>query len=311
MVRSWRLNGIAETYRVVRRSDSVPGSGIAITPYVALLNMNRWLTDPASRREMVSMYENVSGVGGPQASRLRGMDLQRYVKPALLEAFRRGDLLLFRVPHTSIIPVKEEKKEESPAEEAQQPSPATEEIYVIAHEIRTIGDTPLVNHRVRILDPDTGKQVGNPLTTDDQGVVRAVVPEDKDYRIEIFDEENESSTAALEAFEEPAYLVCRFTDELGSPVANTKVEVREDDYQFEVTTDEDGWIDFCADLGPFELSINDQVFQAHSVLSKDREKDKNHYWFVVSGSSADDGPANDPEGRLPHYDAPIDQESVA
>jgi hypothetical protein len=141
--------------------------------------------------------------------------------------------------------------------------------------------------------------------------VRAVVPEDKDYRIEIFDEENDASPPALEAYEEPAYLVCRFTDELGSPVANTTVEVREDDHRFEVTTDEDGRIDCCADLGPFELSINDQVFQAHSVLSKDREKEINHYRFVVSGSGTENGPASDPVGRLPHYDAPIDQGGVA
>ena len=308
MHKNWRLNGISGTYQVARRHD-VPGSGQAtISPHLVSLYIDQWLADPFSRQKMVEMYESVSGQTGPGAARLRGPDLHRFIKPKLLEAFRRGEFVLVRVAHKTTIPVKEKEKEEAPAEEAKQPSPANEEeVYVIAHEVRTIGDTPLVNHRVRILDPDTGRQIGNTLTTGDDGVVRAIVPENKDYRIEILDEENESSVPSLQPYEEPTYLICRFVDESGSPVANTKVEAREDDYGFELTTDEDGRIDCCADLGSFELKINDQVFHAHSVLLKDREKEENHYRFVVSATAGQDDQASDPVGRLPHYDAPANQ----
>jgi hypothetical protein len=140
--------------------------------------------------------------------------------------------------------------------------------------------------------------------TDDDGVVRAIVPRNKTYRIEILDEERELSYPPIQAYEEPAFLVCRFVDEDGAPVANAKIEARADGDKFEFVTDEDGRIHSATPLGTYELRIEDQVFQAHALLLRDLEEDGSHYRFVLS--TATDHEADDPLWR---YDTPPDVEN--
>ena len=184
-----------------------------------------------------------------------------------------------------------------------------EEVYVLAVAVKMIGGTPLVNHSVRILDPDTEEQVGERRMTDDDGVVRARVPWNKTYRIEILDEEGEPFIEPVDAYEEPAYLICRFVDENGSPVAHVKVEVREDGHCFETVTDDDGKIDCCVHLGPYELKIGEQSFQAHALLLRDLETEEHYYRFVVHADGAQEDDPGEFRERLPQYDAPFDFES--
>jgi hypothetical protein len=166
-----------------------------------------------------------------------------------------------------------------------------DEFYVLAVEVRSIGGTPIMNHAVRIRDPDTGEQIGGDLMTDDDGVVRALVPENKLYRIEILDEEHDFVDSPLDDEGERAMLLCHFLDEWGEPIAHTDVHARSGDDEFELVTDENGKIEAPADLGHYELTIEDQVFHAHALLEDDRDAEEHLYRFVVTGRTAqpDDG----------------------
>jgi hypothetical protein len=157
------------------------------------------------------------------------------------------------------------------------------EVFVVAAEVKTLGDTPLVEHDVRILDADTGEAVGDVHKTDDKGVVRVEVPKKKKYRIEIVD-------APLTVDEPPrpepelpsAVLVCEFLDETGKPVGGEEVEIKAHDTGGGTAmTDDHGRIEAPALLGPCELKIRDQTFIAHALPLADAEEPSNCYRFIV------------------------------
>ncbi len=182
-----------------------------------------------------------------------------------------------------------------------------DEAYVISAEVHTIGDTLLVNQDVRIIDPDTLEQVGDIITTGDDGVVRGIVPENKTYRIEMADADLDSPPSPLHNDEEPAILLCHFFDESGVPLAHIDVAARSDDDEITLTTDGDGKIEVPAHLRPYELRIGEQVFRAHALLLEDRERDENRYRFTV-GSGAAQEAQGDPADVEFSYDFPFEGE---
>ena len=189
----------------------------------------------------------------------------------------------------------------------------SEEAYVISAEVRSIGDTLLVNHDVRIIDPDTLEQVGDTITTGDDAVVRAIVPQNKKYRIEIQDHEFELHVPELLPDDVPAVLLCHFVDASGTPLANLTVEASSGDDKFELVTDGNGRLEALAHLRPYDLKVGDRAFQAHALLMKDRERDESLYRFVVESSGAQgDEDGEPPECRLARFDvAAEDQDSDA
>ncbi len=164
-----------------------------------------------------------------------------------------------------------------------------DEIYVIAAEVRSIGDTLLINQDVRILDPDTEEQVGDIITTGDDGVVRAIVPENKTYRIEIQDQEFEPHAPPLAADDRPGLLLCRFLNKDGTPLANVDVEICSEDHRFEHPTDEEGKIEIPVHLGHYELNVQNQAFDAHALLMEDRDQEDNCYLFTINSAKAQTG----------------------
>jgi hypothetical protein len=177
-----------------------------------------------------------------------------------------------------------------------------EEAYVIAAEVRSIGDTLLVNHDVRIIDPDTLAQVGDVITTGDDGVVRAIVPENKNYRIEIVEQEFAPVDLPHDPDEEPAVLRCHFVDQSGAPVADQVIEARLGEQTFDLTTDKDGKIEVPAHLLPYELKLGDEVFHAHALLPRDIQDDDSRYRFTVSTGPADQHPDVDLLRSYPPFD---------
>jgi len=184
------------------------------------------------------------------------------------------------------------------------------EVYAIAAHVHLLGDDPAVNHAVRILDPDTGAVVVDSLTTDDEGVLRAEVPENKEYRIELVELDHEESDVPAATVDDDgahAYLRCRFVDGAGNPVANTEVDARfgEDGEEMPFVTDADGMIEGVAHLGVYELKIDDQTFHAHSVPSEDADRDDALHVFEVGSAGAeeesDPASAETPE-RLPRHE---------
>ena len=154
--------------------------------------------------------------------------------------------------------------------------------HVVSAEVKAIGGTPLVNHPVRIVDPDTGMEVAYAVT-DGAGVLRAEVPEARSYRVEIADEESELLAPPLHPGDEVAQLVCQFVDGDGLPVANERVEASAAGEKFELRTDEEGRIDSPARLVAYQLEIRGSTFSAHALPAREGEKEKGLYRFVVPG----------------------------
>ncbi len=100
MDKTWRLRGTSETCLIAPRSHAAQEEQLA---YLSA-QLDRWLADPMSRRVLLDMYESLHGESALLARRLRGMELQRYVKTGLLQAFERGDLVLMREPRVGVIP---------------------------------------------------------------------------------------------------------------------------------------------------------------------------------------------------------------
>ena len=192
-----------------------------------------------------------------------------------------------------------------------------DELYVLAAEVKTIGDTPLVRHAVRILDPETGGVIEDHVMTDEAGVVRAMVPENKTYRIEIVDEEREiPPPAPLAANDVHGILICHFVDGDGNAVANEGVEARCEDDQFSLVTDEDGRIEAPAHLSAYDLKIRGETFTAHALLWSDRGDGEEEplYRFVLPAEDQPDGEEH--KVRLTSYtdlagDALDEEEEIA
>lgn len=152
------------------------------------------------------------------------------------------------------------------------------DVHVIAVEVKGLGGTPLANHRVRVLDPETGEPIGDWLETDDAGVLRTRVPDERTWRIEILDEDLEAAAAQPTLPETSALLRCQFVDREGRPVPNEPVEAAVDDDQLSLRTDENGRIDAPARLAAYRLTIRGQSFTAHALTAADAES---VYRFVL------------------------------
>jgi hypothetical protein len=163
MRKIWRLQGISESYQIARRFDVPASERSEVNPRLASLCIDRWLADPFAQQTMVEMYESVSGRAGSVATRLRGPDIHRYIKPELLEAFRRGDLLFKREAHLGIIPTAREKPVTPPdSDEPSAPPPSAPIAKKTWVEIELVDeqDNPVPNERFRLEWPDGTTRTG-------------------------------------------------------------------------------------------------------------------------------------------------------
>ena len=156
------------------------------------------------------------------------------------------------------------------------------DLHLIAVEVKALGGTPLPNHPVRIIDPDSGDPVSDVLTTDADGVVRARVPEGKTYRVEVLDDEGEGAAPPHDAVDEPAVLSCQFVDADGQPLSGKQVQAKAGEDTLELTTDDDGRIQAAAHLVAYELTLDGHTFQAHGVPAADKD---NVSLFVLAEAS--------------------------
>jgi len=166
--------------------------------------------------------------------------------------------------------------------------------FAIELQLHAAGGTPLAHERVRIHDPDTGQQVGEPAVTDENGVLKARVPADKEYEIHLdadaseehpdaFGEQDHPLAAQLPHPDEHAVLHVAFLDAKDQPLKGEPVKVKDEHGQSqEVKTDERGQFELVVDHGPFTLEARGASFLAHSVLSGDLGEQGAPYRFVVS-----------------------------
>jgi hypothetical protein len=166
---------------------------------------------------------------------------------------------------------------------------AGEDGFTIEVTLHAAGGTPMAHERIRIVDPDTGNPVGEPVLTDEEGVLRAKVPEEKEYHLVVENEEaaqDELPSLELGGHEpgssEHSMLSVELLDGDRQPLKNEKVQVKgEHGEDFEAVTDDEGCIHELAGPGVYELSVRGSTFKAHTIFQDDRQGFEVPYRFVV------------------------------
>jgi len=156
--------------------------------------------------------------------------------------------------------------------------------------LRAAGGTPLAHERVRIHDPDTGQPVGEPAVTDEKGVLRANVPEEKDYQVVV--ENDAPEDHHLPALgdhlggHEPSstqhsMLSVELLDAARAPVKGEKVHVKGEQGEFDAVTDDEGCIHELAEPGAYTLTVKGKSVTAHTIFQEDRQGSEVPYRFVL------------------------------
>ena len=160
--------------------------------------------------------------------------------------------------------------------------------FAIEVQLTASGGTPLASERVRIVDPDSGEQIGQPGTTDEQGVLRARVPEEKEYHFFPMPDGAEDPTNPFSAHEtgaihqEHSLLFVALTDGSGQPLKGEKVNVKDESGAAqELVTDHEGQIRLSADPGVYELEVGGTTLVAHTLFTADFGDDPQPYRFTV------------------------------
>lgn len=167
--------------------------------------------------------------------------------------------------------------------------------FAIETELTAAGGTPLVAEPVRIVDPDTDQQVGQPGVTDEHGVFRARVPEEKEYHLFALHEGAGKEVDAWSGVEHPApsnpaaangrpRLVVVVVDEKGLPVAGETVHVSAEsgEEKWDVETDGRGRLEMEVEPGLFTLEARGKSFVAHSVFNGDLRDETAPCKFVLA-----------------------------
>ena len=166
--------------------------------------------------------------------------------------------------------------------------------YAIEMQLHAAGGTPLAHERVRIHDPDTGEPVGDPAVTDENGVLKARVPAEKEYQVHIDADPPEEHPDAFGDHEHPlagqlphpdehAVLYVAFVDVNDAPLKGEAATVKDEHGNSQdLSTNDRGNIELVVEHGVYTVEMRGSTFVAHSVLSGDLEGEGAPYRFVVS-----------------------------
>jgi hypothetical protein len=123
MRNKWRLKNGSDTLIIVKRSDLYPEELRFTSPRLTPNDLDRWLADPLARQTALEMFEAVHGRSRSDLRQAGVDELRRSVKPGLIEAFKRGDLVALRIPQLFLTQSPMEEAGEAPAGKAGQPPP--------------------------------------------------------------------------------------------------------------------------------------------------------------------------------------------
>jgi hypothetical protein len=161
--------------------------------------------------------------------------------------------------------------------------------FAIEVQLTAAGGTPLAAEPVRIVDPDSGQDVGKPGVTDERGVLRARVPEQKEYEFHAvaFGVEHDDPWGAAApiaaAGQEHSVLFVALTDRAGSPLANENVTVKDEaGSEHPGQTDGEGCLRLVTDPGVYELRVRENTFVAHTLFTSDLGDEPKPYRFSLS-----------------------------
>jgi hypothetical protein len=130
--------------------------------------LDRWIADTQSRQTLLDIYESLRGQSAALARRTAGTDLHRTVKAELLEAFRRGELVVLRMPHVSVMPTVQlaPRKQQAVAEEApprvaaERPAPARKKKTWVEVELVDQDGDPVPDAQYQVELPDGTTKTG-------------------------------------------------------------------------------------------------------------------------------------------------------
>jgi hypothetical protein len=230
MRKSWRLQGLSETCIIASRSlVSQEEEGAYLSA-----QLDRWLSDPLMRKTVLEIYESIRGQSALLGRRMQGQELHKYVKSEILQAFRRGEFVLMRLPHLTILPNLElqHKKEEVIAEE---PPPAREQ----PKEEKTWVGIELVDQKERpvpqaryVLELPDGKKRSGRLDENGRLQIRDIDPGTCKVWFPDFDgTEWEGGTAVADDAPAPApaqskdWVELELMDEEGNPVPKARYKL--------------------------------------------------------------------------------------
>lgn len=254
-----------------------------------------WVTDDRAYRSLVRWLREYGG------SLQHGLDEAR--RRALLGDWLRSQIErgTFLVAEIAAPPPLPPTRVARPREELRPrvSEDAPEDVFLLVAEVKLLGDTPLVRHAVRILDPDGGQPVAE-AETDERGVVRVEVPGNKTYRIEIVDEA--PPLPAWDTIHIPqAVLRCRLVDPTGVPIPHLDVTIRDcDGRSTEATTDEEGGLEVSVELGVYQVVVGEDTHWVHALLLDDVTE---AYEVVVALDADEEAPPtlDSLQGRFPWH----------
>jgi phage protein D len=168
--------------------------------------------------------------------------------------------------------------------------PVTTSAFFLSTVIRALGGTPLMNQPLQVIDPDTGKAVGEPVTTDAEGRIAVRVPENKKYGIRILDDDPGDDVPPPEAIDpydaaqdDPPQIFVRLLDVNGKPLAGVDYEVTgKGGFSHKGKTDAEGEVAMeGVPAGGYELKIQGKKFQIATIVSSVLREDPTPYTLVV------------------------------
>ncbi len=294
MRRALRLPYIATDQELFTRHDgSSPEHRRVLGTREAMGCVARWVDDHRSYSSLVRLFHDRGNTFQ------HGVDEQR--RRALLAEWLRHQIEVgvFQVadlhPPPPLPPNPNAKAAKAVKEEFIPPTEKVEDVFLLVAEVKLVGDTPLINHAVRVLDPDSGEVVAE-TTTNENGVVRTEVPKKKTYRIEIVDDDHDLHEWNTVHAPHPMLRV-RFVDAAGAPVPHVEATVKDlEGNAVEVMGDEDGLLEMPAHLTLHQVIIGEDTHWVHALLHRDGVDDA--YEIVVAAELEEGGDGIDPEDRL-------------
>lgn len=97
MRKTWRLQGISKSYIIVRKADLHPDEKIEKGLAFLTNEIDRWLSDPFSRRDLLDIYTSISGNNFFGINKVPLHEIKRRLKPRLEMAFQREEFVALAV----------------------------------------------------------------------------------------------------------------------------------------------------------------------------------------------------------------------
>jgi len=168
------------------------------------------------------------------------------------------------------------------------------DVQVIVAEVKGIGDVPLANQKVQVVDPDSQEPVGDPVVADEKGKIVVLVPENKAFDLHIVDDDPgidhppHLDPNIKDGQDDRAFMFLQVVNPDGSPVAGEKLSLKSADGKttHDDTTNDKGTIEVEVPPGVYEVSVKGKTLKASTLYFSDfAEEGGKPYSIIVPGDA--------------------------